>query len=274
MKFLDKKGLIQISYCLIRMDGAVARAELDSFNELGSRIDRRVFDLYRDQYVGECDAFFEGISPDEEFYYDIIMEFADKIIERSNELERLSSRFVIWNLLVICVSDGNIGTEESRLIHHIARILDVPKSIYLELEQYLKTGADIDRMISWYKSSDRSYSEIAPVIEELEKRQKTILEAAGNLIEDDVFDAENSALLGSFADITKVKESSSKTTTISEKADEVVGSVKNIVNDAVLPAAADIGGKIKKGVFSAAKVVGEKSSGLIKKNNPVDREES
>ena len=274
MKFLDKKGLIQISYCLIRMDGAVAKGEMDAFDELGGKIDRRLFDLYRDQYAGECDAFFDGIAPDEEYYYDIIMEYADKLIERSNVLERLSSRFVIWNLLVISVSDGNIDPEESRLIHHIARVLDVPKSIYLELEQYLKTGADIDRKINWYKSSDRPYSEIAPLIEELEKRQQTILEAAGDLIEDEVFDIENRALLGSSSDITKVKENSGKTSAITEKADDVVGTVKTVVTDTVLPAAADIGGKIKKGVFSAAKAVGDKSSVLIKKNSPEGKEES
>ena len=54
------------------------------------------------------------------------------------------------------------------------------------MEQLIKTEASVERENKWNQTSDKPYAEVRPIVEELEKRQRIIIESAKALIEDEI----------------------------------------------------------------------------------------
>ena len=91
---------------------------------------------------------------------------------------------LIWNLLSVAMGDGKYSKEERNLIKFIVRKLDIDKSIYLELENKMKTLESIDNEEKWIKTVSKPYNVVDKQIKELSNRRETIIKSLKVLIND------------------------------------------------------------------------------------------
>ena len=188
MILFEKKAAIKAFYYLMAVDGAIAADEVTCFDEIGNELDPIEFPKYRDEVIDEYEQQIKTIIDDED-YYEVILEGVDKALSAQTDTAEngVSVRLLVWNLLVIAFSNKNYSSFERRIIKHIVRVWNMDRSVFLEMEQIIKTNADIMSELEWINQSNRPYSEIRPIVDELERRQNTVLNCAKQLIEDELY---------------------------------------------------------------------------------------
>lgn len=185
MKLYGLKGIMSVFYYLMAIDKSVSSDELEKFCEIGNELDSEMFFKYKDSLIEECEKNIKKASETDE-YCDIIFECVDNEL-LNNEVDKkgIPSRLLIWNMLVIAFSNNEYAQSERRLIKHVSRVTKVEESVFLEMEELLKTSVSVMKESNWIKKSNLTYSEVAPVVEELEKRMNVILNSAKQLIADE-----------------------------------------------------------------------------------------
>ena len=229
---VEKKSAIMCFYYLIAVDNNILDIELDTFNSVSAEIDPENIESYKDSILEEYKAQIATVI-DEEDYYDVISEGIDKyLIPTKDAVEGVSSRLLLWNLLVVAFSDGDYSVMERRLIKHIVRVLNIEKDIFQEMEQLMKTNVAVTKEIDALESSDKPYNEIRPIVEEIEERRNVILNAAKTLIEDEIYEP-----------VAKVNMPEKK---FIEDAKQTMDKIGSGVASAVSPIASNIGDNAKK----------------------------
>ena len=73
---------------------------------------------------------------DQDDYYDVLSECVDRSLKQTTESieEGMTSRMLVWNLLVNALFDRKYSDNERRLIKHIVRVLNIETSVFLEME--------------------------------------------------------------------------------------------------------------------------------------------
>lgn len=186
MRRFTKRGAVTAFYFLMGADGSIGVEELEKLAEIGVELDPTGFSEYRDLLSKEYDARI-ATAYEPEDAYDVLLEGVDSAlsVEPDKGDEGVLPRLLLWDMLVIANCDGEYHANERRLIKHIARSSGVEKSVFLEMEQLIQSNDAIEREITWLSQSDRPYSEIRPLITELEHRQAVLLEEAKALIDDE-----------------------------------------------------------------------------------------
>ena len=255
MILFEKKASVKAFYYLMAVDGAVTADEIACFDEIGNTLDPVEFPKYRDKVILECDQQMTTMIDDED-QYEVVLEGVDKVLSAQTEdVETgVAVRFLVWNMLVIAFSNKNYSSLERKFIKHIVRVLNMDRSVFWEMEQIIKTHADITTELEWINQSSRPYSEIRPIVDELERRQKAVLDCAKQLIEDELYTpVEKSVLpgnglyLGAAKVMSKFGTAVAQTTsTIGKKTAEVTRSI----------------GKQTKGLFGGRKSTKEETSAV------------
>lgn len=184
MKKYEIKGAVAAFYYLAMADGNVSQEELVKFDEIGNSLDPEHFAEYRDELIAECESQKYRMI-DEEDYFDVITEAFDRSLELVEGEEGVASRMLIWNMLVISMADGEYSQSERRLIKHLVRLTGTEKSVFLEMEQLLGAYFSVQKERALFADSDRPYKEIAPLIEQLNKREQALAQIAQDLIADE-----------------------------------------------------------------------------------------
>ncbi|MBD5156578.1 MAG: hypothetical protein HDT13_02945 [Butyrivibrio sp.] len=185
--YFDKKSAIKTFYYLIAADGEISPIELQKFDEIAMQIDEENFKEYRNALIEECDSHI-GTVIDAEDYYDVIQEGIYKAIQESSDDRQQSvpTRLVVWNMLAISYADSNYSEIERRLIRHIVRLTNLNNSVFLEMESMIRTAKAVESELEWLNASERPYSEIRPLVDEIAKRRLNIQKSAKALIEDEI----------------------------------------------------------------------------------------
>jgi hypothetical protein len=176
-------------------------------------------------------------------YYDVIQEGLDEALLCSVESQDqgIAARLLVWNMLAIAFSNDQYSETERRMISHVVRTTRIDQSVFLEMEQLIKTAASVARESEWIKGSDKPYAEVRPIVDELEKRQRVILESARALIEDEIEPDEP------YRDDSKPG---------------LFDNAKAMIEEKVSPIASEIGAKTQKAVGEAKVKIGEKIAPL------------
>lgn len=188
MILLEKRAAITSFYYLMAVDGSVTADEIECFDSIGAELDPEAFATYRDDLIAECELQLKNII-DEEDYYEVVLEGVDKALaaQIDDPANGITVRLLVWDMLVIAFSNAEYSSFERKLIKHIVRVMDMDRSVFLEMEQIIKTNAAVENELSWINRSNRPYSEIRPIVDELERRQKVVLTCARQLIEDELY---------------------------------------------------------------------------------------
>lgn len=190
MHLLKMKSATKIFYYLMAVDGDVSSEELNCFDEIGHEIDPDSFAIFREVVITDCEKQLNS-TIDEEDHYEVVLEGADRALaEQTDDLfSGVSIRLLVWDMLVIAFSNYHYAECERRLIKHIVRTMGVEHSVFLEMEQLMKTNVSVGKELSWIKTTNRSYAEVAPIVAELENRRAVIMTCAKALIEDELYSA-------------------------------------------------------------------------------------
>lgn len=186
MRAFTKQSAITTFYYLMAVDEKVSPDELQKFDEIGKELDPESFFDYRDSLINTCEKQIQSTIDDDD-YYDIVLEGVDKALATQTKEECcIPSRLLIWNMLVMAFCNKEYSNYERRLIKHVIRVIDVDESVFLQMEELLKTSVSVENELTWIKSSNRPYAEVAPIVAELENRLSTILLCAKQLIDDEI----------------------------------------------------------------------------------------
>ena len=161
--------------------------ELERFDEIGQELMGSKFLSVRDEIISLCKSKIASIETEDE-RFDIIQEAIDEALKNETYDIRfgVSPRMLVWDMISLAHSDGEYTEQENRLIGHVSRILEIEKSVLVEMKQLMSTAQSVVAQQEELEKSERPYSEIKPLIDEVEKRKATILDAVTALIEDDV----------------------------------------------------------------------------------------
>lgn len=274
MKYLDRKGLVQIIYGIMMTDGQISESEAKQFDEIGLEIDPDGFLEYKDNLVSDCN---ERLSKyiDDQDYYDILQEYIDSMIIDLEPEHLVVPRYVIWNLFAVAYNEETLDMEEQRLIRHVARSLDMSKADYLELEQYMKSIVEMRLELKSLESSNKPYVEIRPRIELNKQRQKTIMDSVATLISDELYEySQKSKNVGGDNKSSIGEKISIATNKVSDTAGKVATNVKSKYASKIAPKAAVLGAEAKQGLMSAAKTFGGVSSVFVNRMKSKDKDEN
>lgn len=165
---------------MIHVDGAFSVEERETLDRIAGGIDDN-YSAYAGELEEECAS----------TYKTSVAEFgpqaaakveAQKIIE-SMEISPRDAKLMCWNLLALAGSDG-VDESELDFIRFVSAKAGVSQSVFEELRNYNDAIAEIGTACAQLKASDRSYSEIEPLVSEFEKREQVILEAVQALVSD------------------------------------------------------------------------------------------
>lgn len=179
---LSTKEALKIFYYLMSADGQITKEEDEKFNEIGNEFSPD-FSSIKKLVVEECNKQLEKIIDDAD-YYDIIQDgIEDALIASMQTVNTpITPKLLIWDLLTIAYSDNAYDDIERRIIKYIVRKCDVDKAVFLEMESSILTLLDIEKELTWIKTTNKPYLTIEAMVNELADRKNVIFESVKDLI--------------------------------------------------------------------------------------------
>lgn len=269
---IERRNAVKAFYYLMAADGEVCGGELERFAEIAGELDGESFADYKDALIEECKAqIARAVTEDEA--YDVVQEGLDEALVggMSETLDGIPVRLLVWDMLAIAFTDDAYSELERKLILHVVRTLKMDRSVFMEMEQLIKTAASVDKVLAWIKTTDRSYAEVSPVVEELEKRRAVIVGSAKALIEDEVEETEIYIARPELLDKAKVRFAEivdPLAAELGERAKKTADDTKKFVSEKIAPAASDF-------IDNAGKLLGKlksKKKGGAQSAAPVEDE--
>lgn len=185
---LHRRAALKIFYYLMAADGAVTEEEKACFEAIGTELDADHFSEYREQIAEEAERQLQsGI--DQEDTYELVLEGIDRELTAAEDETGVGTRLLVWDLLTIAFSNADYDSTERKVIKHIVRVTGLEHSVFLEMEQAIKTIDAIQKEESWIGNSDRPYSQVRPIVDELEQRRAAAMEGVRQLIEEEAYEA-------------------------------------------------------------------------------------
>ena len=179
---LSSHDTIKIIYYVMAVDQTIGKEEEDKFNEIGNALDPG-FAENKERIIDECKKQLSKVI-DGADYYDVIQDgIEDALIASMNVTGTpITPKLLLWDLLTIAYSDNRYDEVERKLLKYIVRKCDVDKAVFTEMESSLLTLMDIEKEISWIKTTDRPYLQIEAIVNELADRKNVIFESVKDLI--------------------------------------------------------------------------------------------
>ena len=183
-KALTIEDTLKVIYYLIAADRTITQEEMNLFDSIGKDLDP-LYDEHRPELLTYCQSEIEKADEDEDLdihIHDCIGNAIRHSIETGNGT--VNSKLLLWNLLSIAYSDGTCSEEERKLVRYAGRQLEVDKAVVSEMESTVNTLLAVEKEIEFVKSSDRKYSEVEAIVNELTDRKTVIMKGVHALITD------------------------------------------------------------------------------------------
>lgn len=179
---LSSSSALKIIFCLMAADQKITSEEEKGFEEIALQIDPE-YPQFREQLLKDCHAIY-GKAALSESYAEALKEgVLEALCEEQKDKNRavIGAKQLVWDLLYLSFADGESCREEKDLILFIVSKLAVNETELMELEQCFVTLMEIDKEISWLKTTDRPYLTIEAMVNSLEKRKSAVLMNAADL---------------------------------------------------------------------------------------------
>ena len=179
---ISKIGATRILYYLMAADGDVKPEELEKFALIGNALLQNYAQI-RDSLLQQCEDATSKINENDS-RTDAINDLVDKEIEtaESSDDDLMDPSLLVWNMLVTAMSDQDYAEPEIEIASHAATSLGIRRDRFAELENSAFALSDLEREACWLKTSGRPYSQVAPLVAEVEKRQEIIFKSIRDLI--------------------------------------------------------------------------------------------
>ena len=179
---VSTRNAIKIIYYLMAADGRIVQGEEEKFNAIGQELDPDFMEK-RDHIIRECQAQLDKVI-DPEDYYDTLQDGIDDALVHSKQTADtfITPKMLVWDLLTIAYSDECYDETERKLLKHIVRKANIDPTVFLEMESSILTLMDIERELSWIKTTNKPYLTIEAMVNELADRKSVIFESVKDLV--------------------------------------------------------------------------------------------
>ena len=173
---------LKIFYYMMAADGTIDLKEEEKFDFIGKEIDSD-FDENKQYVVKKCEEQL-GKVIDSDDYYDTVQDGVEEALLSQQVLDKgyVPARMLVWDLLTLAYSDESYNDVERKLMKYIVRKVDIPKDVFLEMENSYLTVTDLEKELAWIKTTDRPYLTIETQVKEIERREQAIYESIKALI--------------------------------------------------------------------------------------------
>ena len=182
IKIVSTRSALKIIYYLMAADGEVFHSEEEKFDAIGKELDPD-FEKNKEQIVKECQAQLDKVmEPDD--YYDVLQDGVEDalILSRQTADTFITPKLLVWDLLTVAYSDESYDEAEKKLIKYIVRKTNIDKAVFMEMESSILTLMDIEKELSWIKTTNKPYLVIEAMVNELADRKNVIFESVKDLI--------------------------------------------------------------------------------------------
>lgn len=182
IKIISTRSALKIIYYLMAADGEVFHSEEEKFDAIGKELDPD-FAKNREQIIKECQAQLDKVmEPDD--YYDVLQDGVEDalILSRQTADTFITPKLLVWDLLTVAYSDESYDEAERKLIKYIVRKTNIDKAVFMEMESSILTLMDIEKELSWIKTTNKPYLVIEAMVNELADRKNVIFESVKDLI--------------------------------------------------------------------------------------------
>lgn len=181
-KAVSVRNAVKVIYFLMAVDGEVYHGEEEKFDAIGAELISD-FDEVKASILADCRSDMRKVN-DPEDHYDVIQNCVEAALLAPVKAEEatISSKLLVWDLLTVAFSDENYNDTERRLLKYIVGKLNLDNASFLEMESSILTVMDIERDLTWIKTTDRPYLQIESVVSELAQRKKVIFDNVKDMI--------------------------------------------------------------------------------------------
>ena len=181
-ELITPQDALRIMYYLMAADGRLDEKELEKFNEIGKEVDP-LFDDHKEELINECSVNIAK-ETDSDFYLDNLIECISTTVRHSQEIPEgdIMPKLLLWNMIALSISDEDYSIEERRILGSVVRLLDIDKSILLEMENTIQTLLALEKEEQWLRTSGRSYGEVEEHMNELADRKAAIMQGVRALM--------------------------------------------------------------------------------------------
>lgn len=182
IKAISTRSALKIIYYLMAVDGEIFHSEEEKFDSIGKELDPG-FAQNKDQIVKECQAQLDKVIEAEDFY-DVLQDGVEDalLMSRQTADSFITPKLLVWDLLTVAYSDESYDESERKLIKYIVRKTNIDKAVFLEMESSLLTLMDIEKELTWIKTTNRPYLVIEAMVNELADRKNIIFGSVKDLI--------------------------------------------------------------------------------------------
>ena len=179
---ISVRSAIKIIYFLMAADGEIYHGEEEKFDEIGIALDPD-FPNSKEQIIKECQTALDKVI-DPEDYYDALQDGAEEafLASRGAADASISPKHLVWDLLSVAYSDGKYNDAERRFLKYVVRKLDIDKAVFLEMESSMLTLMDVERELTWIKTTNKPYLTIEAMVNELADRKNAVFASVLDLI--------------------------------------------------------------------------------------------
>ena len=182
IKIISTRSALKIIYYLMAADGEVFHSEEEKFDSIGKELDPN-FANNKEQIIKECQAQLDKVmEPDD--YYDVLQDGVEDalILSRQTADTFITPKLLVWDLLTVAYSDESYDEAERKLIKYIVRKTNIDKAVFMEMESSILTLRDIEKELTWIKTTNKPYLVIEAMVNELADRKNVIFESVKDLI--------------------------------------------------------------------------------------------
>ena len=181
-KVLSTRCALKIIYYLMAADGEVFHSEEEKFDAIGKELDP-AFSENKESIVAECKAQMSKVM-DSDDYFDVLQDGVEDALLASKPSDDsfVTPKLLVWDLLTVAYSDEQYDEAERKLLKYIVRKTNIDKAIFLEMESSILTLMDIEKELTWIKTTSKPYLTIEAMVNELMDRKNVIFESVKDLI--------------------------------------------------------------------------------------------
>lgn len=194
----SKKLMLKFAYFFLIADGKITDEENAKFDEILVSMTKDSNGDVKKSIIEECNQILSQ-SVDEMDRYEVIREEFERLLPeisdrngswgdfeslftRYQELEKKDFKKLLWMCVNISYADGVCSQIEERLLRFLTRRLKIDISLLLEMEDSAQTLIALEKKQFWAENSDKPYSVVKSIIEEITQDKENVIQSLELLI--------------------------------------------------------------------------------------------
>jgi hypothetical protein len=177
--YSNEQRQLGLAYLFLSAENRISDADFVLFEEIGKSI--KDFPKIKGEVIGECEKILASSDSDKS-RFEIVSELFSEYKRSGGSADNLS-RSIQWSLIGLQYRAEKKSDIKQQLVALWAETNQIDKSIVLEMRDTYETAYALSKYQNWLETNKKmSYSEVKPIMDELEKNRKSLAESMSNLI--------------------------------------------------------------------------------------------